>query len=248
MRLKVLGPWVSAPIRAGKAGAASSYLVVDKDTHVLLDCGSGAHSLLQEMNAIPELNAIVISHMHHDHYLDLFPLANTLVKHSLRVKLYVPSGDGPSLLGQIADLLYPGDGRFGKAFELIEYGGEDELTVGELRFTFRETIHPAVCYAARMTNGSRTLVYSADSEYFPELGRFAEGADLLLCEATSLHEHHGHMTGEQAGRIAAEAKAGRLVLTHLRHDENVNEQIRLEARKVYSGVVDLAAAGAEYRL
>lgn len=246
MRLHILGPWVIAPLDA--AGAAPSYLVRDQDTTCLLDCGAGALQLLQSMDVLPQLDAIVISHMHHDHYMDLFPLANTLYKHSLRVKLFVPDFNGQSIITEISNLLFEGDNRFSKAFEIIEYGAKDELTVNRLHMTFQETVHSITCYALRVTNGHQSIVYSADTEYFPEFSLFAKGADLLLCEATFLHPHTGHMTGEQAGMIAAEANVGRLVLTHLRDDMDVNERIRQNAKKVYHGIVDLAVTGAEYRI
>ncbi|WP_240421382.1 MBL fold metallo-hydrolase [Paenibacillus periandrae] len=246
MRLQILGPWVLAPLDA--AGAAPSYLVSDQHTTCLLDCGAGTLPLLQSMNVLPHLDAIVISHMHHDHYMDLFPLANTLSKHSLRIKLFVPDFNGRSILTEISNVLFEGDNRFSKAFEIIEYGVKDELVVKGLHMTFQETIHSMTCYAPRITNGNKTIVYSADSEYFPEFSQFAQGADLLLCEATFLDPLPGHMTGEQAGTIAAEANVGRLVLTHLRDDMDVNEQNRQNACKVFLGTVDLAVPGAEYRI
>jgi ribonuclease BN (tRNA processing enzyme) len=248
MRLQILGHWCTAPFDA--AGAAPSYLVSDNHTACLLDCGAGTLPLLQSMNVIPELDAIVISHMHHDHILDLVPLANMLLRqsHCGIIKLFVPSEGGQRILQELADLLFRGENRFAQAFDIIGYGAKDEVTIGDLRFTFCETVHPLTCYAPRITNGKHTIVYSADSEYFPEFQHFVQGADIFLCEATYLHAHPGHMTGEQAGRIAVEANVGRLVLTHLGYDREINEQNRQQAKKVYPGIVDLAATGAEYRV
>jgi ribonuclease Z len=57
------------------------------------------------------------------------------------------------------------------------------------------------------------MAYSCDTEYSPSIVRLAEGADLLLHEATG--EGPGHSTSASAGRVAKEAGVGRLVLVHL---------------------------------
>lgn len=248
MQLQILGHWWISPFDA--VGACSSYVVNDRQTTCLLDCGAGTLPLLQARNLIPKLDAIVISHMDHDHYLDLAPLANTLLKqsHNGKIQLYVPSANGPKTLQEAADLLFAGDNRFAKAFQVIGYDAEDNLTIGSLHLTFVETVHSTVCYSPRISNGDQTIVYSADTAYFPAFSRHAQGADLLLCEATVLQEHPAHLTGEQAGQIAAEAGVGRLILTHLGYDPAINEQNRQNAQKKYKGVVDLAATGAEYRV
>lgn len=249
MQLHILGPWVSAPLDA--VGANPSYLVADGGgAYCLFDCGAGAIAQLQALRALPQLAAIVVSHMHHDHYMDLFPLANMLYKHGLRVKLYVPDTGGRSKLEAAVGALFDGGPRFGQAFDIAEYGARDRLTVGGLALSFHPTVHTLPCYAARIACGGKTIVYTADTEYFPGLARFAQGTDLLLCEATypDAETHPGHMTGEQAGRVAAEAEAGRLVLTHLRHDGAANARIREQAQTAYRGTIDLAATGAVYRV
>lgn len=248
MLLNILGPWLAAPLH--EAGANSSYLVSGRNAKCLLDCGPGAVPLLQAMNVVPQLDAVIISHMHHDHFLDVIPLATLLHKHGLggRIQLFVPAAGGLSVLDEADRWLFPSENRIRKAFDIREYGEEEVLTIGDLTVTFQETVHSMTCYAARVTDGERTFVYSADTAYFPAFGSFAKGADLLLCEATFVQEYPGHLTGRQAGRMAAEAEAGRLILTHLDFDRSINEQNRKDAREAYRGDVELAAPGAVYEI
>lgn len=139
--------------------------------------------------------------------------------------------------------------RFAGAFDVVEYGEEDRISVGDLALTFRRTSHPKPCYAPRLTDGRATVVYSADAGYAPDLVSHAKGADIFLCEATfaeadpALTKRYGHMTGEQAGRLAAEAGVDRLVLTHLGPDSK-EHAINIErARERFGGAVDLARTG-----
>lgn len=134
-------------------------------------------------------------------------------------------------------------------FRLAEYGDEDRIEIGDLAVTFQRTRHPTPCFSPRLTNGRATFVYSSDTGYAPEVTAHARGADLFLCEATFLRTHpywtqeHGHMTGEEAGKLAAEAGVGRLVLTHLGPDREENVWNLENARKRFDGAVDLAQTG-----
>jgi len=260
------------------AGACSSYVVSWDGATVLLDCGSGTLPLLLERSLATRLDAIVISHMHRDHMWDLLPLADLAVVGALyprtpewkKPRLFVPTG-GIGTLVALNDIWYkdrkeegaedgpepssPSLRRLARAFDLEEYGEKDRLEIGGLTATFRRTHHgPGPCYSPRVTNGHSTIVYSADAGYEPELAGHARGADLLLCEATFSESHpywtekHGHMTGEEAGRLAREAGVGRLVLTHLGPDPDVNAANLVGAKARFAGTVDLARTGSVFHL
>ena len=70
MRVRVVGSSASVP-RPGRA--CSCHLIRTREANVLLDMGSGALANLREVMDYPDLDALVISHMHADHFLDLIP-------------------------------------------------------------------------------------------------------------------------------------------------------------------------------
>ena len=75
MRITVLG---KSPAWQDADGACSGYLIEDGDTSLLLDCGNGVFSKLRKFRDYVDLDAVVISHMHADHFLDLVPYAYAL--------------------------------------------------------------------------------------------------------------------------------------------------------------------------
>ena len=96
--------------------------------------------------------------------------------------------------------------------------GWQERVVGDLALSWGPLKHGIPAFGLRVQAGGRALAYSGDSAYCEGLVELAEGADLLLCEAgASEHPPTGavHCTPEDAARIAREAGAQRLVLTHI---------------------------------
>lgn len=255
MQVEVLGFRVAAPLGA----ACSSYAVSGGSALLLLDCGPGALERLWERRLVERLDAIVISHMHMDHMLDLLPFSGEVTQMALRERLpdrrvpalYLPRSHGPDIMATLSTAVGSDIARFRDAFELREYDESDTVEVGGLSVTFTPTTHAQPCYAARVTDGRSTIVYGADGAYSEQLVSHAAGADLLLLEATYLDAgpelaRDGHMNGEQAGDIAQRAGARRLLLTHVgpwpeRNAENVRR-----ARERFGGEVELVETGAVY--
>ncbi len=75
MRITVLG---KSPSWQDAGGACSGYLVEDGGTRLLLDCGNGVFSKLRQRVDYTELDAVLISHLHADHFLDLVPYSYAL--------------------------------------------------------------------------------------------------------------------------------------------------------------------------
>ncbi len=224
---------------------------------MLLDFGPGALERVWERGQLGAIDAIVISHMHVDHVLDLLPLSGEVARAAVRRArgeyrpplVYVPRGRGLEVLDRLAGAIGSNPNRFHEAFEIREYDDAEAVEIGALRMTFARTAHPELCYAARISDDSSTLVYGADSAYDERLVRFAAGADVLLLEATYLEpgpelERNGHMTGEQAGAVAREAGARGLVITHVGPRAGENEQNLQRARAQFGGEVELAYEGA----
>jgi ribonuclease BN (tRNA processing enzyme) len=239
LALTVLGCDGSYP---GPAGATSGYLLTGAGTRVWLDAGAGTLANLQRHVPIEEVDAVVISHQHVDHWSDLEHLAiacRYIIKRD-RIPVYGPEG--------LASLT-----RVGPAADVFDWHAVTDgtrLTIGPLDFYFSRTDHPVPTHAVRVDGGGRSLGYSADSGPGWELGSLGPGLHLGLCEATFLTDKEGtvpHMSARQAGRTARQAGVERLVITHLwpRLDR---EAARAEAREAFGAEVTVAAVGDRYQV
>ncbi|GAW91275.1 MBL fold metallo-hydrolase [Calderihabitans maritimus] len=246
MELRVLGCWSPYP-RAG--GSCSGYLISEGETHILVDFGSGCFSRLQRYFDFRRLQAVVISHLHPDHFLDVFTL-----RYALRASLW--NGSRQEKL----PLYLPGEPAV-EIERLVQYREEFDLhimeecsglaiNIGDLRLQLCKTEHPVTTFAVRI-EGASTLVYSADTAWDPDIIKLAEGADLFLCEASVLEKDKeyvskaGHLTAHQAGTIAREAGVKRLVITHFFPEYDL-KTLRLEAEEGFNGPVELAQEGLRY--
>ncbi|ANB59873.1 MBL fold metallo-hydrolase [Anoxybacteroides amylolyticum] len=239
MKVTVLGYWGGFP---AVDGATSGYLFEHEGFRLLVDCGSGVLAKLQRYIAIEELDAVIVSHYHHDHVADIGPLQYArLIKANLGANLPELPIYGHSLdRDGFTRLAHKG------VTNAIAYDPEQPLQVGPFTITFMKTVHPAICYAMRVTVGGKTVVYTADSSYIPEFVPFSQQADLLICECNFYAGQNaaqaGHMTSEEAATIARDANVSELWLTHLPHFGDHAQLVR-EASAVFSGTVQLAKTG-----
>ena len=119
------------------------------------------------------------------------------------------------------------------------------VEVGPFTIETVRAAHPVESYCIRVSAGGRTLVYSGDTGPSPDLVALARGADVALFEASFVGRDNPpglHLSGADAGRIATEAGAGMLVLTHL-VAWNDNEQVVAEARSTFAGPLEVARSG-----
>ncbi len=224
MRLTILGCWAPYP-RAG--GACSGYLLQAGDANILIECGNGVVSVLQKHLDFRQLDAVIISHLHPDHYLDLYSLrhaiAGSIRDGSRREKLdlYLPCQPEEAFqpllkhtdafnIINIKDL--PITNRHGFSGELRA------VQVGPLKITMARVHHPLPTYSVAVESAVR-FVYSADTKFFTGLVEWVRGADLLLCEASVQESEQdytavGHLTAREAGELAARAGVRKLVITH----------------------------------
>lgn len=251
MKLTVVGCSGSYP---GPDSPASSYLLEaeyeGRTWRVLMDLGNGALGALHRYADPLEIDAVFLSHLHADHCLDLCGY------HVLR--RYHPKGPQPRI-----GVWGPEDtaGRLARAYDLPEDPGMSEefdfhtwdgpVTVGPFTVEAVPVAHPVPAYALRVTSGGKVLAYSGDCGPCEGVVEAARGADLLLAEASFEEGKDNppdlHMTGREAGELAVESGAARLVLTHVPpwHDPAV---VFAEAEQVYTGPLDLAVAGAVYEI
>ena len=196
---------------AAPGTACSSYLVGDGHTSVVLDLGNGALANLAQHVGLDDIDAVVISHEHPDHWVDLA---------ALRVALRYDLGiEGVPLLApapvvRAAEALC---GSLAPTFAVDVVAAGDERAVGDLRLCFDATDHPVTTLACRVDGGGGSLLYSADTGPGWDGRALGVGVGALLCEATQLApEATGghHLTAGQAGALARALGVGRLLVTH----------------------------------
>jgi ribonuclease BN (tRNA processing enzyme) len=243
-------PLVLTPIGVGTAysrpgDVQSCYLVQAHDSSVVLDMGAGSLNRLQQVIAPEDLDAVVISHGHPDHCIDLLALrvySGYGPGRGAEVVVHAPEGVRERLFGFLGDSSWPGI-----RFVNLESGeGSVELASG-VTLTHREVPHLPPTHALRIDAGGRSIVYSADTGTADAVLPLAAGCDLLLCEssfgADSMPDEPAlHLNAAAAGDLARRAKAGRLLLTHC-YPEHDLEEARRAAAATFGGEVAIARQG-----
>ena len=237
LTLTVLGSSGTYP---GPGGACSGYLLRAGGTAVVVDLGTGTLANLQEHVDLRDVDAVVLTHEHPDHWLDLTVLRNAL-RYVLGIEgLPVYGTAGTRVLATVLlDELAP-------ALAWHTTGPGESLAIGPLRLRFGLTDHPVETLAVRAEAGARTLLYSADTGPAWDLGDLGDGVDLLVCEASLRTSDEGevqHLSARQAGSLARAVGAGRLMLTHVVPGVDPAEQ-QAGAEAAYGGPVVLATDGA----
>jgi ribonuclease BN (tRNA processing enzyme) len=264
MRLTVLG---KSPSWQDAGGACSGYLIEEDGTAVLVDCGNGVFAKLRERIDYVDVDGVVISHLHADHFLDLVPYSYALTYAPRQQPVPVDRWPGTDFPACPALHVPPGAaqvfrrvvGSWGnedlieKAFKLREYDPSSEIEIGPVRITFQAVPHFTETFAMSIssTNGSGRIVYGADSSPTEVLEEFARDADLMLVEATLPRPERtgmrGHLTPGEAGGHARAAGAKRLLLVHI-SDELDWEWARDQASEAFGGPVEVAREGAVYEV
>jgi len=250
MRITVLG---KSPAWQDADGACSGYLVQAGGRCLLLDCGNGVFAKLRAARSFTDVCAVVISHLHADHFIDLVPYAYALAySHQARAAgarpaLYAPPG-ARETFRRIAGAWHAEE-LIEQSFELHEYDPAVELALDPLRVRFYEVPHFIRTHAVQVHADGATFTYGADCRPNDAIVEFARETDLLMLEAT-LEEpegegSRGHLTPAEAGEHARRAGARRLVLTHLSADHDM-AWVRAEAERAFGGPVELASEGAVY--
>ena len=243
MQLTVLGANGTYPT-AGRP--ASGYLVSDGETNLWVDAGPGTFlALCNELDPI-EIDAVFLSHRHPDHCSDFFALYHSVAYGRARrgrIPVVCPEG----LAAALADFLqHPA--ALDSAFEFVTAGDGDSVRLGSMEVSMVRTNHPPPTLAPRITVGDRSVTYTADTGPSDAVASHAAGSDLLLAEA-SMTGRRGpdayphHMSGAEAGTMAAAAGVGRLVLTHIPAHEDP-DRVLAEAESEFDGPVALAVPGA----
>lgn len=253
MRLTVVGCAGSFP---GPDSAASCYLVeveeFGRTWRIVLDLGSGSLGPLQRYLDPHEIDAVVISHLHPDHFMDLCGLFVNRRYHpagsaSSRLRVYGPAHTSDRLLQA-----YGPDAvdELPTVYDVHPLTDGGTFSVGPVNITTRLVDHPVTAFGMRIEHAGTVIAYSGDTDACDALLDLARDADLLLAEASFQegrddHARGIHLTGRRAGEAARDAGAHRLVLTHL-PVWTAPEAAVAEAEQAYPGPVESAVPGARY--
>jgi ribonuclease BN (tRNA processing enzyme) len=243
MRLTVVGCSGSFP---GPDSAASCYLLEADGFRLVVDMGNGALGALQRFAPLFGVDAVLLSHLHADHCVDLYSYSVA--------RAYPPAGPqpaipvyGPAGTCERIGLVHGPGGDPGLTrrftFETLAPG---TLRIGPFDIGLAHMNHPVETFAFRFTQGGRSLVYTGDTGETEAVPALAAGADVFLSEAAFLDgpdlPPNLHLTARQAAGYANRAGVGRLVLTHLQ-PWNDQDAARAEAASAFAGELDLAVSG-----
>jgi ribonuclease BN (tRNA processing enzyme) len=242
VRITVLGCSGSV---TGPDSPASGYLITaDGAPPLVIDFGGGVLGALQR-HADPCAVQVLLSHLHADHCLDLPGLFVWRRYHPTAPKgkalMYGPS-DTWARLAQ-ASSPYGGEvDDFSDVFDIRHWADGQAVQFGPLTVLPRVVAHPTEAYGLRITDASgAVLAYSGDTGVCETLVELARGADVFLCEASWTHApgarpEHLHLSGTEAGRMAARAEVGELLLTHI-PPWTSREDVITEAKAEFHGPV-----------
>ena len=253
MRLTVVGCSGSYP---GPDSAASCYLVEapheGRTWSLVLDLGNGAFGPLQAATDVFDVDAVLLSHLHADHCVDLTAYYVVLRYHPARTMRPL-AVYGPTNTVERIDRAYgpPGQPLVAREFDFHDWSKDAPLRIGPFRIDVTRVAHPVEAYAIRVEHDGRRLVYSGDTGPCDALVDIARDADLLLCDASLLEGESNpvdlHLTGRQAAEHASRAGARRLVLTHIPPWYDA-QRVLAEASLAYDGPLELAKPGASYEI
>jgi ribonuclease BN (tRNA processing enzyme) len=251
MHLTILGGSAASP---NTGMGCSGLLVQSGQTRIVLDLGPGTLPELRRHADFRTLDAVVISHMHIDHVLDLLALRHALAYNPIAAPAPVPVWLPPGGVQHLARATAPFDecdepGRFERTIRLAEFDPDQPLTIGDLTVTFAPTVHYLPAWAMRVhaAHGA-DLGYTGDTGPTAPLAGFFQGVGVLVAEATLLDPgarssvERGSLTASEAGALAAASGAETLVLTHM-WEELGFEASLAQAAATFSGRIELAKPG-----
>jgi len=243
MDLTIVGCSGSFP---GPDSPSSCYLFEAEGFRLLVDLGNGALGPLQRYTDLDQIDAVVLSHLHADHCLDMCAYqifrAYNPAGQLPPIPVYGPAGAALRLDGATGPALAY---SMSAIFDFVELSpGTREI--GPFRVVTDHMNHPVETFGLRIEHGGRAIAYSADTGLSEPLVRLAKNADVLICEASFPDMEDLppdlHLTAAQAADHAARAGAGQLILTHLVPWTDRDHALETAAA-IYQGPLVLATSG-----
>lgn len=229
MKLTVIGCSGSFP---GPDSAASCYLVSatdaeGRDWNLLLDLGNGSLGPLQRVLDPLSVDAVLLSHLHGDHMLDIAPLYVVLKYHPVHTRvepmsIYGPEGTRDRIIGAAGPST--DDVELDRIYSVQAWVPDRAAEIGPFVVTASAVRHPVEAYALRVegpssSGGSAVITYSGDTDSCDGLDTAANGCDLFVVESAftdGRDELRGvHMTGARAGEAIARSGTPLALVTHV---------------------------------
>ena len=255
MRLTVAGCSGSL---AGPRSPASCYLVQaehgGRTWNLVLDLGNGALGALQRHTDLTAIDAVILSHLHPDHCLDLCGLYvaqkhNPTVVARTRIPVYGPRGTSERI-ARAYDITAPEGMRH--EFDFRDLVDARAIRIGPFTVTPHRVFHPGEAYGVRVEADGAVLAYTGDTDSCDGLNLLFRDATLVLADSAFVDGRDVtkgiHLSGSRAARAAVEAGGvRRLMLTHMPpwNDPSV---CRSQAEAVWPGTVEVAEVDAVYEL
>ncbi|MCY6485853.1 MBL fold metallo-hydrolase [Clostridium aestuarii] len=238
MKITIIGYWGAFP---EKNEAASGYLIESGDYNILIDCGSGVLSVLQNYINLDDIDAVILSHYHNDHMSDIFCFQYQVMSSFMMEKRKKPLQIyAHGLDNKFESLKYEDMCIANKIDETTK------LNFGDLNITFKWANHSVPSLCMRLEQKGKTLVYTGDTEWCDNIMDISKEADILLCECTLFNNQlglvKGHLTAGETGRIASVSNIKKLVLTHFPHYGEL-EILVGEAKNEFKGEIIKAKQG-----
>lgn len=242
----------SAGSHTGPGRVCAGHLLRTPGATVLVDAGNGSTANLQRCVALTELDAVIISHRHVDHCIDLvgmFYARRFNPQMDTPLPLYAPAGVADMLTSVLsADSAL----AFGDVFSIHEIAPGDECTIGDVSVTFFAATHPVAAVSMRCATPDGVVAYSGDTAANEALIACARDAAVFVCEATwqgdaADYPDGLHLVAADAGKIATAAEAKRLVLTHIAGGLDVAVSVA-QAQSTFAGPVEAADDLSRYEL
>ena len=228
---------------------------------LLLDLGQGSFSNLASTIEPSELTAIIVSHLHPDHFVDLVPL-----RHYLRYEFDPPRRArvlGPAGLGDRLDVLHAHPGFAAASLDVAALAPGVQR-IGPFEVEARRVAHTEESYAFRVSVAGAAaarpgegapinpgLVYSGDCGRADDLNPLIRPGDTLLSEASfgagRVPAGAEHLTAADAGRAATAGRAARLLLTHIQMGYSRADALAA-AQAAFSGSVRLVTEGDRFEV
>jgi len=240
--LTVLGAGAAWSDRPGSSGA--SYLVRTGRTAVLLDLGQGSFPRLAGALPPETLDAVLISHLHPDHFIDLVPL-----RHYLAYQLRPPGSVrviGPAALADRIDALHDRPGFTAETLA-CEAWPAVAFRIGDLAVEARRVTHTPDSHAVRVGPADGPgLVYSGDCGRAGDLAPLIRPGDSLLVEVSfgvgPVPAGAAHLDAPAIAELVAASRPGRVLLTHLQMGLDREAPVRIVAA-ASAGPVSLVEPG-----
>jgi ribonuclease BN (tRNA processing enzyme) len=250
--LVLLGSGTAIPA-AERTPAGHLVRRADGSGAVLLDSGAGTAQRLARIGVrLDQLDAILYTHLHPDHTLDFVSIAFAFKNptYGKSGKTEMPVFGPPGFRGfaeRVAHLYGAWVEPEAPRLVIREVAPGETVRAGAFTVVARKTVHTTESQGYRLTDSDgAVLAYSGDSDECDDLVRLARGADVFLCECSFPDAYYapGHLTPSRAGRVAAQAGARQLVLTHFYPEcASDPDRVESEARSTFAGKIVLGSDG-----